>query len=511
MNNNNFSLPSNKKNACLVLFVLGIAAVVFCLRSSCFSPLNCVIMCSDPATFYMCGKAWYHGYIPYIDIVDVKGPLLFFIFLIGQYITPDDCYGICAIQAFALTITLLGIYYTANILLKDTFASLLTALICLFVIGQSETWGGGGQAEIFIIPFAAWMLYSFIAFLYEPVLTKKSIISVSISSGLGLAASLLIKYNTLLPFLAVILLSFIILVYKSENRRFLKLFLLSTSASFALLIAPFVIWMVIQGNFSHFIHWYFFINTQTYFGSNSSMVDNTGGSVSAIVTYCLTSVKNILRDPVPIVSIIAVISPVYHNRHSKYPLLNSIYLFLLILTFAISSQGLFLYYRIFESVVFVIPAIVMSKCWCKFCGYKAIKVLILAFCITLLWGYNLVNEYRDRTTVDPGYSSAHYRAERLVSEDKYKKVLYWGGLELGYGKKTLLPAIPLWTRHNGSTKEMDEEQIKSIQKAVPDFIFVCPWVEAKNPNLLATSGYQKILDIPNIEKGKPGMTLWQKK
>ncbi len=193
---------SFKKNGAIFLYLLLVTAV-FCLRASCFSPMNSLIGGTDAAMFYMCGKAWYHGLIPYIDFVDVKGPLLFFIFLTGQLITPDNTDGIFILQCISISLTLLGLYQTSFIFTNSSQSSVIAAIICLFIVGRPSTWCSGCQSELFIIPFAAWSLYTFVKLLYSSELTSGQTIAAAITTGIGAAAGLLIKYNTILPFLTI--------------------------------------------------------------------------------------------------------------------------------------------------------------------------------------------------------------------------------------------------------------------------------------------------------------------
>ncbi|MBQ8521824.1 MAG: hypothetical protein IJ456_10765, partial [Bacteroides sp.] len=37
----------------------------------------------DSAWFFMCGKAWMNGLLPYVDFADSKGPLLWLIYGVG--------------------------------------------------------------------------------------------------------------------------------------------------------------------------------------------------------------------------------------------------------------------------------------------------------------------------------------------------------------------------------------------------------------------------------------------
>lgn len=55
---------------------------------------------NDSAWFYMCGKAWMNGMIPYVDFSDSKGPLLFLIYGIGYLLSPRNYLGIFWISVF---------------------------------------------------------------------------------------------------------------------------------------------------------------------------------------------------------------------------------------------------------------------------------------------------------------------------------------------------------------------------------------------------------------------------
>lgn len=72
-------------------------SVVLTSRTCIFSPEGTMIMMTDPATFYMDGKAWANGLVPYVDFIDVKGPLLMFIYMAGWALSPGGPEGIFAV------------------------------------------------------------------------------------------------------------------------------------------------------------------------------------------------------------------------------------------------------------------------------------------------------------------------------------------------------------------------------------------------------------------------------
>ena len=72
----------NNKNYKAYVFLFIIICIIN-LFTNCFSPLYRPEGNLDPAAFYMEGRAWAHGYLPYKDFIDVKGIFLFFIYWLG--------------------------------------------------------------------------------------------------------------------------------------------------------------------------------------------------------------------------------------------------------------------------------------------------------------------------------------------------------------------------------------------------------------------------------------------
>ena len=56
----------------LILFIVSPDSYTHDLYSRC-----------DSAWFFMCGKAWMNGLVPYVDFADSKGPLLWLIYGVG--------------------------------------------------------------------------------------------------------------------------------------------------------------------------------------------------------------------------------------------------------------------------------------------------------------------------------------------------------------------------------------------------------------------------------------------
>jgi len=108
----------------------------------------------DSAMFQLIGKAWTEGRLPYLEMWDSKGPLVYFVNAVGFWITGNR-YGISVIQVVFLFISILLII---NLLRKEfsfgraivlTFVAILTLVLSYF---------GGNTVQEYLLPLLLWCL-----------------------------------------------------------------------------------------------------------------------------------------------------------------------------------------------------------------------------------------------------------------------------------------------------------------------------------------------------------------
>lgn len=80
---------------------------MLCLSTS-TSPLYNIPYAGDTAMFQTIGKYWAEGSLPYVDLWDSKGPLIFAVNALG-YLLTGQRWGIMIIQVICLFITLIMI------------------------------------------------------------------------------------------------------------------------------------------------------------------------------------------------------------------------------------------------------------------------------------------------------------------------------------------------------------------------------------------------------------------
>lgn len=114
------------------LIFLPIAVCFLLIYSYTTSPLY-VNDSVDSAVFKTMGLAILHGKVPYVDIFDHKGPVIYFIDALGQCMIPGRV-GIFCLQVIALTFVLFFLFKTAKLFVNDSLA-FCSVIIALFIYG----------------------------------------------------------------------------------------------------------------------------------------------------------------------------------------------------------------------------------------------------------------------------------------------------------------------------------------------------------------------------------------
>ena len=100
--NTNISATNTiQKKYLLIYFVISILFML-CLSTS-TSPLYNIPYAGDTAMFQTIGKYWAEGSLPYVDLWDSKGPLIFAVNALG-YLLTGQRWGIMIIQVICLFI-----------------------------------------------------------------------------------------------------------------------------------------------------------------------------------------------------------------------------------------------------------------------------------------------------------------------------------------------------------------------------------------------------------------------
>ncbi|HIZ16324.1 MAG TPA: hypothetical protein H9675_01995 [Firmicutes bacterium] len=317
----------------------------FCTKSS---PLYITNDWPDANAYFTMGKGMMNGAVPYKDLFDHKGPLLYLIYGIGYLIDNTGFFGVFLFQVASMSLVVIFSFKIAELYTKSSKSS---AVIALFVPVMILAGGlyingadlGGGSPDEFAAPLIVMSLYFAIRLFKD----KKAIVSGHLEMfAIGLLGGLivLLKFNIFAFTVGLMAPLFIYLAVK-QFRIFLKS-VGFIALGFVIPFIPYLIYAAITGSLNDFIDVYIKFN-MTYASTEDT---------NLLYTLCL-GIKNgisiIINDYFIHFIIIAfgLLYFIYSNR--KNAVLN-ISIFLSFALLLISLTVKFWPYQFIPAAVFCI-------------------------------------------------------------------------------------------------------------------------------------------------------------
>lgn len=200
--------------------ILLLAAVLFVFLFSCTtSPLyehHPFWFRGDSGIFQELGICLLQGGIPYIDLWDHKGPVLWFIQALGIWISPS--WGIMALQSLSLSCTLVLWYKISRLIVKNHGVSIVVALLgLLFLLAFYER---GNLCEEWCLSFISLPIYLYFrrwkkAQTNQPLYTSLD----SFITGLCVGVIAMIRLNNTAPIIGFVLWDFVACIKHKEYKR----------------------------------------------------------------------------------------------------------------------------------------------------------------------------------------------------------------------------------------------------------------------------------------------------
>ena len=228
--------------------LLGIAAIFVVLFSYSTSPLYPnyygLDYGGDSAQFLTVGKAWSEGLIPYRDTFDHKGPIIFFIDMLGYSIFNSKS-GIAFFQIISMFFFCLSIYKISTLWKPSRVYGLLSIISTLFILKIDYL--NGNTVEEYCLSFIGFSIYFQLSFLNKSSDGRKSHPSkYAFFYGVTLAIGLMTRLTNVLPICLGVLVITCLLIYR---KNFVNLFqnVGGFIAGFLVLFLPFYLYFVFQG------------------------------------------------------------------------------------------------------------------------------------------------------------------------------------------------------------------------------------------------------------------------
>lgn len=121
----------------------------------------------DSAIFQVVGKYWTQGYLPYVDLFDHKGPLLFLINAIGYMIYPPS--GVMVPQIICLYLSCLFVWRAMSLYSSSHWRIFFMLFTLIYYAAHYEE---GNHVSEYALPFLSVAAYCFLLVLRKIIFRR---------------------------------------------------------------------------------------------------------------------------------------------------------------------------------------------------------------------------------------------------------------------------------------------------------------------------------------------------
>lgn len=169
------------------IFLVAIIVLYFCSESG---PLYYTNFWTDANIYFTIGRGMKEGLLPYVDLCDYKGPIIYFLHMLAAYIDSRSFIGVWYIEIIAAYIFLYITYKMLELFCKGR--SILYIPLIALVIYCSSPFVSGDSAEELCLPVLAYSFYTGLKAVKSNCLPSRK---ESILIGLSMAYVFWIKYT----------------------------------------------------------------------------------------------------------------------------------------------------------------------------------------------------------------------------------------------------------------------------------------------------------------------------
>lgn len=451
-------LPTKKDK----LFLFGIAFAVITIFSTCsfLYPLN---YWGDSNVFFTVGKSMLSGVLPYRDLLEHKGPLLYFLHAFAALISYDSFFGMYLIEIAACYAFLFYSYKTL-LLFADRFILYLFPIYAL-VTYSSPNFALGDSAEELCLPLIAYGLYLGLKMLKQgDTLSRKDAILLGLTSG----CVFWVKYTMVGFYVGWIVIPVVLCLYK---RQFAKLFrmILQIAGGVVLVSIPIVVFFACNGALMDLFEVYFYNNIFQY----SDVGASSGGLVSIAVHIMTGFYSACFDNPLLFVLIVAGL-----YACSKVDAKAAVFCLVTLVTticFIFFGAISFAYYAFVLNVFSVFSLLFVYACIKKPLakltngGWKTQARRGVVYCTAALLCFS-ASKHTDFMFYDKS-DLPQYQFKEIIDQSETPTLLNFGFLDGGfYTVSGIVPNTKYFFRSNLLLHETQAAQKEYIENAATEFI-----------------------------------------
>ncbi|GAB6092629.1 hypothetical protein [Furfurilactobacillus curtus] len=268
------------------LLMAVICLTLFCLVFLGSSPLRRGNWWPDTNAMLTIGQGWLSGRLPFKDLFEQRGPLLYLYYLLANVLATQGYLGLFVIELLNLIgiwvveFAIIHLYYPT---IADWKSASLALLLPFLLVG-STSFETGGSPEEFAIFWLLLSLYYVIFLLKQQQLSFRQAFIIGVSGGIVFW----IKYTLIAPWFAFGII--ILITYAQRHQTRQLLFQLGSMLLGSLLVCFIVlIYFQWQHGLSQLWHIYFLTNITAY--SNTSSI-SLGAHLMLVLQMIITAMIN---------------------------------------------------------------------------------------------------------------------------------------------------------------------------------------------------------------------------
>ena len=314
-------MENNMKNITKLDYFLCFICSLFTSLNSDLNPFVNYIRI-DSGVFLYIGKMMHRGYVPYLDVFDHKGIILYWIQYFGMFLSPGKYIGlgVWLIEIIHYFVFILFIYLLVRLFIKQKLF-IYTIILTIALLSGNHVYVGGNLTETYSLPWITMSLYFIVKYLMQK---KASLIETTLY-GIGFTATFFLQANFVGLWLVG---SLVLIIYfiKHKNIKDFKIWFFGFILGVLIVASVILGYLLYTHSLKDMINCYFIFNVK-YTGGKSGSLQ----IVDILKTMIKLCGKTLITVPV-------ILFTIFNNYKNKIYIVN----FIIFITnlFLISINGL---------------------------------------------------------------------------------------------------------------------------------------------------------------------------
>ncbi len=463
-----------------------ILLLLVCSKSSPLYPMNDWV---DVDCIFTMGKSIGEGLVPYRDLFDHKGPVLYFLFFIASLISKSSFFGVWILEVISVAGLLYFSMQSAKLFVENKKVIYITMPIVALVMLTTRAFTHGGSTEELVLLPLSYSLYYFLRVLKGEKIGKKE----HLIPGICLGAIFWMKFTLVGFYIGAYLVVIIDRMRKKDMEGLVKDILMNI-AGFFIITVPVFLYFAVNGAVNDLWEVYFYDNIFLYKAPETMaqklanfhtrvkmlMYYNTDMVVPVLISIAVNLFKGRAKETAFIMATFftAALGIYIGGYYSYYAMVMALFAFMGI---TLTDECCILFKAKFkknDSTIGILPFVSMALCF------------MLSFNITTN-AYLMDYEQEDLP---------QYKFAEIINSSENPTLLNYKFLDGGfYFAADITPMNKFFYKSNLKVDGMDEEQDKLIEDRKVEFVVTR---QEKENSFVISCGYEVVAKDKLFFEGK---------